>query len=33
MREHCFAVDAGGFEIKLSYEHDKFEWLEYESGY
>ena len=33
IREHCFAVDAGGFEIKLSYEHDKFEWLEYESAY
>ena len=30
--ETCFAVDIGDFEIRLSAEHDRFEWLRYEAA-
>ena len=30
--EICFAVDIGEFEIRLSHEHDRFEWLGYEAA-
>ena len=30
--EHCFGVDATSEEIKLSREHDKMEWLNYEDA-
>ena len=31
--EYCFAVNTGGTEIRLSSEHDKFEWLGYEAAH
>ena len=30
--ETCFAVDIGDFEIVLSHEHERFEWLPYEAA-
>jgi len=30
--EFCFAVDIGDFEIRLSAEHERFEWLSYEAA-
>ena len=31
--EFCFAVDIGEFEIKLSEEHQRIEWLRYKAAH
>ena len=31
--ELCFAVDIGDFEIRLSEEHERFEWLRYQAAH
>jgi dATP pyrophosphohydrolase len=30
--EHCFATDVGGEDLRLSLEHDRVEWLDYEQA-